>query len=373
MSASWLRVLGLMIVSSWLALSCGDSGKKIEVGGACILNSDCNQSLVCTMGKCHDACHSSSDCPVGQSCITATDKSTVCQLPVEVHCVYDSDCKTPLKCAVDQRCHNQCQASLDCPTGQTCTTSKTCAEPSQVDSHNNLIPVDGGVSSSDASASGGSGGSIGPNLDAPADLAVDVLRSTGGANSTGGGSGGAPGTGGSIPPSPDASPDLPVDAPASTGGTPASGGSPATGGTPASGGVLALGGSPGTGGTPATGGASSPPDAAVDVRTPDATFMSPDLSPATPDLAPDAPAATLPDVSVAIDSPVVIASGGITASGGATGGATTASGGMTASGGASGGATTSGGTSAADASATDCTGHTLEGDYTISSSADAQH
>ena len=306
------RALCLIIVSSWLVVACSDSAKKIEVGGACILNSDCNQSLVCTMGKCHDACHTTADCPAGQSCITVADKSTVCQLPVEVHCVYDSDCTPPLTCAADQRCHNQCQSSVDCPAGQTCTTSKTCAEPNQVDSNNNLIPADGGVASSDASGSGGAGGSIGPRPDASADHGSDMLRSTGGANSTGGGSGGAPGTGGSISQSLDASIDLPVDAPASTGGTPAAGGSPATGGSPAAGGSLATGGTPTSGGTPATGGttatggATRPPDAAVDLRTPDATLAAPDLSPLTPDTAPDAPALEAA-VDVAIDSPAVSA------------------------------------------------------------------
>ena len=152
MSASWLRLFGLMIVSAWLAIGCSGPS-KIEVGGTCVMNSDCNQGLVCTWGKCHAACHTSADCPAGESCITASDQSTVCQLPVETHCIYDSDCSIPLKCAADQRCHNQCQTNVDCPTGQSCTTTKACAEPNQVDLNNNLIAADGGVS-----ASGGASG-----------------------------------------------------------------------------------------------------------------------------------------------------------------------------------------------------------------------
>ena len=61
MSASWLRILGLMVVSASLAAGCS-SASKIEAGGNCIMNSDCTQPLVCTMGKCHDACHTSADC-----------------------------------------------------------------------------------------------------------------------------------------------------------------------------------------------------------------------------------------------------------------------------------------------------------------------
>ena len=144
MSASWQRVLGLMMVSASLVAGCS-SAKKIEVGGTCILNSDCNQGLACTAGKCHDECHTSADCPAGQSCIIASDQTKVCQLPVETHCAYSSDCQTPLVCAADLRCRNQCQTSVDCPSGQTCTTTKTCAESSQVDSNNNLVWPDGGV------------------------------------------------------------------------------------------------------------------------------------------------------------------------------------------------------------------------------------
>jgi len=81
MSASRMRIFGLMIVSTWLPVGC--AAKKIDVGGACVLNSDCSGSLVCTWGKCHAICHTSADCPTGQSCIIASDQSTVCQLPIE--------------------------------------------------------------------------------------------------------------------------------------------------------------------------------------------------------------------------------------------------------------------------------------------------
>jgi streptogramin lyase len=145
MSASWMCIFGLMITSSWLFVGCS-SAKGIDVGGACILNSDCNTALVCTAGKCHDACHISADCPLGQSCIIAADQSTVCQLPIETKCADNGDCKTPLTCAADLRCRNQCQRDADCLTGQVCATTGTCAEPNQVDSTRNLFAPDGGVS-----------------------------------------------------------------------------------------------------------------------------------------------------------------------------------------------------------------------------------
>jgi hypothetical protein len=91
MSLSWFRLLGLIVVSASLAAGCGGA-KKIDVGGACILNSDCNQALVCTWGKCHVACHTSADCQPGQSCIIASAQSTVCESPTG--CIYNSDCPT---------------------------------------------------------------------------------------------------------------------------------------------------------------------------------------------------------------------------------------------------------------------------------------
>ncbi len=79
MSVSWLRALGLIVISAWLAVGCS-GGKKIEVGDPCTLNSDCNQGLVCTWGKCHQPCHTSVDCPAGQSCVQ-TNSGPICQLP----------------------------------------------------------------------------------------------------------------------------------------------------------------------------------------------------------------------------------------------------------------------------------------------------
>jgi hypothetical protein len=255
MSASSLRILGLVVVSACLMVGCSEA-KKIEVGGTCTLNSDCNSPLVCTAGKCHDACHTSADCPLGQSCIIASDQSKVCQLSAETHCVYASDCPPPLMCATDQQCRNQCQKDVDCPYGQTCTTTQTCAEPNQVDSNKNLFAPDGGVSGSGgASGAGGTGGTISPNPDASPDSPLDMSGSTGGVSSTGG-SGGALGTDGSIGPNLDASADSPADVLAGTGGANSTGGVTSTGGATgaATGGATATGGAIPTGGSaPASG------------------------------------------------------------------------------------------------------------------------
>ncbi|MGB8294728.1 MAG: hypothetical protein WCG85_04810 [Polyangia bacterium] len=249
MSAS--RFLGLMIVSAWLAAGC-TSPKKIDVGGTCILNSDCGGSLVCTWGICHVACHASADCPKGQSCIIASAQSTVCQGPTP--CTYNSDCQAGLICAVDRQCRQQCQKNVDCTNGQTCTTTNTCAEQSQVDSNKDLLMPDGGV--------GGAGGTSGTGGGA------------GGTSGIGGAAGmGGTGTGGSISPNPDASPDLPADVPSGTGGVSSSGGIQSTAGVtsaadaPGTGGTTATGGTTKTGGSTGVGGTTNLYDAAADLNT----------------------------------------------------------------------------------------------------------
>ena len=277
------RVLGLMIASAWLLAGC-NGAKKIDVGGTCILNSDCGGSLVCTWGICHVACHTSADCQPGQSCIIASAQSTVCQGPTP--CTYNSDCQTGLICAVDQHCRQQCQKNVDCTNGQTCTTTNTCAEQSQVDSNKNLLVPDGGLGGTGGTpGTGGTGDSTKPTFDASPDLPADFPANTGGTGSsaggtsgvggtagTGGASGGA-GTGGSISPNPDASPDLPADVPGGTDGGSSTGGILSTAGVasivdaPGTGGTIATGGTAKTGGSTGVGGTTSLADAAADLNT----------------------------------------------------------------------------------------------------------
>jgi hypothetical protein len=126
MSVSWFRPLGFMAALVWFAAGCS-SEKKIEAGGACIMNSDCTQPLVCTEGKCHDACHTSVDCPAGQSCMN-TDGVAICQLPDEAVC--SQSCGGTLVCASDQHCRTPCQSRTACTSEQVCV-SGVCAAPSR--------------------------------------------------------------------------------------------------------------------------------------------------------------------------------------------------------------------------------------------------
>ena len=145
MSVWSLRFPGLILASTWLAIGC-NGAKKIDVGGTCILNSDCNGSLVCTMGKCHDACHTSADCPTGQSCVNTND-ATVCQLPAEGECSAVLPCGGTLVCASDQHCRTPCQSRTDCTTEQICV-SGVCAAPAEL-APNNQLPQSGPGSAAD--------------------------------------------------------------------------------------------------------------------------------------------------------------------------------------------------------------------------------
>ncbi len=129
-----LRALGLIVISAWLAGGCS-AGKKIEVGGSCVLNSDCNQGLVCTWSKCHEACHKSVDCPAGQSCVQS-NSGPVCQLPAEADC-RSAACSGALICASDLQCRSGCVTAADCTNGQLCV-GNVCADPGDLELNGQL-------------------------------------------------------------------------------------------------------------------------------------------------------------------------------------------------------------------------------------------
>src|ERR1700742_847077 len=73
--SSWLRWAwragaGAFAVGLWVA-ACG-SGTATGKGFAesCSLNSDCNDPLICALGKCRNQCVTSADCTAGASCVT---------------------------------------------------------------------------------------------------------------------------------------------------------------------------------------------------------------------------------------------------------------------------------------------------------------
>jgi hypothetical protein len=116
----------------------------------CGLNSDCASGLVCGFGLCHAACRETADCPAPQRCVrtsainqapsadSGTSTVSVCLLPSEARCLYNSDCAVPLVCAVDSQCRSQCKADSDCPLKQLCVHG-VCAEQLDVTSSGDLV------------------------------------------------------------------------------------------------------------------------------------------------------------------------------------------------------------------------------------------
>ncbi len=197
--------LGLVLATFSLLSGCGGGSGKPAPGMGCALNSDCAAGLICTFGLCHGACvpnAANGDCPAPQLCVKSSGIAdgggslNVCQLPAELTCVYNSDCKTPLVCARDEQCRNQCQTDVDCVPGQVCTDSKVCALTSQLVQGTNDVKVvtaglDGGAAGAGATGTGGgAGGSVGTG--------GSVSTGTGGAAGAAGaqGTGGATATGG---------------------------------------------------------------------------------------------------------------------------------------------------------------------------------
>ena len=182
----------LVLAAAGSLSSCGSAAKPAP-GMGCALNSDCATGLTCTFGLCHSACVVNGDCPTGQLCVKSgavgeAGTINVCQLPKELTCVYNSDCKSPLVCARDEACRNECQSDVDCVSPQVCTTSKVCALTSQlVPGTNDVTLVTTGRTDGGGTISGTGGGT--------------ATGTGGGAGTTGqggsGGSGGAIGTGGS--------------------------------------------------------------------------------------------------------------------------------------------------------------------------------
>jgi hypothetical protein len=104
-----------------VAASCSASSKKLDLGGTCVQNSDCNNPLACKFATCHQQCVQSRDCTTGEQCVAAADGSGVCQTPVEPACggANGKACASPLVC-ISNTCVNVCPSGI-CPLAtQTC-------------------------------------------------------------------------------------------------------------------------------------------------------------------------------------------------------------------------------------------------------------
>ncbi len=193
-------------IGTLVLVSCG-GGSKRPATPQCQLPSDCTDPLICVQGYCVKACAESRDCPSGERCIKTGDPErgvpdgTLCQPFEKAACHFKSDCTTPLVCAIDLQCRNECQADEDCPGGvngaRKCTAiTKLCVDP---DSDKDYDPaanelksyLDGGMSggggASGAGGMAGAGGAAGSGA---------IAGAGGGAGTAGKGGGGAGATGG---------------------------------------------------------------------------------------------------------------------------------------------------------------------------------
>jgi hypothetical protein len=140
------------------AVSCSASSKKLDLGGGCIQNSDCNNPLSCKFASCHQQCVQSRDCPTGQQCVAADDGMGVCQTHAEAVCGSGTtSCTSPLLC-VNGTCVN------------VCTPAGTCALPHQT-CIGGAVCVDNTALASDAGAGFNLGGQCVQNSDCQNPLA----------------------------------------------------------------------------------------------------------------------------------------------------------------------------------------------------------
>src|SRR5215467_7581900 len=115
-----------------VALACSsDTPPLSDLSQGCLVNSDCNDPLVCAFRRCHNACATTRDCPAGLRCVASDRPFHVCQLDSEKKCTYNSDCPMGQVCATDAQCRDQCQGDADCLAEQTCV-SGACAEQNEL-------------------------------------------------------------------------------------------------------------------------------------------------------------------------------------------------------------------------------------------------
>src|SRR5947207_15027494 len=108
---------------------------------ACLIDSQCNNPLVCRFESCHSACNETRDCPNKTDRCIKAGRVGVCQTVEERHegCTYSSECPEGLKCAVDQVCRVPCLAMDDCLPKQVCT-SHVCSDPDELDQRTHDLP-----------------------------------------------------------------------------------------------------------------------------------------------------------------------------------------------------------------------------------------
>jgi hypothetical protein len=111
----------LAVVGAIISLSCVDKKEAplSKLAEGCLLNSQCQEPLVCVFRRCHAQCEADRDCPSGQRCAYGEYGHSVCLLPDEVKCKSQS-CSGSLRCDERNECVGQCKVNADCLSDQRC-------------------------------------------------------------------------------------------------------------------------------------------------------------------------------------------------------------------------------------------------------------
>jgi hypothetical protein len=148
------------------APSCSSaSASAAGLAANCSLNSDCDSPLVCVFARCHDACHDSGDCPVGERCVpsgAAGSTADVCQLSQEASCT-TATCAGGEVCGADGQCRAPCQTSTTCLALQSCVVNAGVG--ACYDTGDPIDKVDLGDAAVNASDGATADGSVGPGPD----------------------------------------------------------------------------------------------------------------------------------------------------------------------------------------------------------------
>lgn len=107
-----------VVFFAFTALAFGCDRPQFNAGGACSLNTDCAEPLVCGLERCRRQCNDSRDCAAGLLCLQL-EETGVCQLPEESTCTLSSDCPEGLACRFGT-CTTECVNDRDCPPYSSC-------------------------------------------------------------------------------------------------------------------------------------------------------------------------------------------------------------------------------------------------------------
>lgn len=90
-----------------------------SAGSECVVQTECNDPLLCSAGFCRAQCSSDSDCPSGNQCAYARDvRRNVCFNATGTRTCGANPCATGTTC-IDALCVSLCSAG--CPAGTACS------------------------------------------------------------------------------------------------------------------------------------------------------------------------------------------------------------------------------------------------------------